>query len=77
MHLRHLSVKCLNMRMMSQGSHTACLLVCVCLRLCTAGNNPRGSIYITIMELGPQSHNKDGLSIPNSIMVVYMDPLGI
>ena len=28
------------------------------------------------MELGPQSHNKDGLSIPNSIMVVYMDPLG-
>ena len=35
---------------------------------------PRGSI--SIMELGPQSHSKDGLSIPNSIMVVYMDPLG-
>ena len=28
------------------------------------------------MELGPQSHIKDGLSIPNSTMVVYMDPLG-
>ena len=37
----------------------------------------RGSIYITIMELGPQNHNGDGLSGPNSIIVVYMDPLGI
>ena len=37
---------------------------------------PRGSIYTTIMELGPQNHNRDGLSVPNSIMVVYMDPLG-
>ena len=29
------------------------------------------------MELGPQKHNRDGLSVPNSIIVVYMDPLGI
>ena len=27
------------------------------------------------MELGPQNHNRDGLLGPNSIMVVYMDPL--
>ena len=40
---------------------------------------PKGSIYTTIMKLGPQnhnSHNRDGLFVPNSIMVVYMDPLG-
>ena len=37
---------------------------------------PRGSIYTTIMELGPQNHNGDGLLGPNSIIVVYMDPLG-
>ena len=36
---------------------------------------PRGSIYITIMELGPQTNNGDGLSGANSIIVVYMDPL--
>ena len=28
------------------------------------------------MELGPEIHNGDGLLGPNSIMVVYMDPLG-
>ena len=29
------------------------------------------------MELGPQNHNNgDGLLGPNSIIVVYMDPLG-
>ena len=28
------------------------------------------------MELGPQNHNGDGLLEPNSIIVVYMDPLG-
>ena len=28
------------------------------------------------MELGPQSHNGDGLLGSNSIIVVYMDPLG-
>ena len=28
------------------------------------------------MELGHQNHNRDGLLGPNSIMVVYMDPLG-
>ena len=38
--------------------------------------NPRGSIYTTIMELGPQNHNGDGLLGLNSIIVVYMDPLG-
>ena len=38
---------------------------------------PRGSIYITIMELGPQNHNGDGLLGANSIIVVYMDPLGL
>ena len=39
--------------------------------------NPRGSIYTTIMELSSQNHIKDGLLGPNSIMVVYMEPLGI
>ena len=28
------------------------------------------------MELGPQNHNREGLLGPNSIVVVYMDPLG-
>ena len=37
---------------------------------------PKGSRYSTIMELGPQSLNKDGLLGPNPIMVVYMEPLG-
>ena len=37
---------------------------------------PRGSIYTTIMELGPQNHSGDGLLGPNSIIVVYVDPLG-
>ena len=37
---------------------------------------PRGSIYTTIMELGPQNHNGDGLLGPSSIIVVYVDPLG-
>ena len=40
-------------------------------------NCPRGSIYTTIMELGPQNHTRDGFLGPNSIVVVYMDPLGI
>ena len=37
---------------------------------------PKGSIYTTIMEIGHQNHSTDGLLGPNSIMVVYMDPLG-
>ena len=37
---------------------------------------PRGSIYTTIMALGPQNHNGDGLLGPNSIIVVYMGPSG-
>ena len=38
---------------------------------------PGGSIYTTIMEFDPQNHSKDGLLGPNSIMLVYMDPLGV
>ena len=34
-------------------------------------------IYTTIMELGPQNHNGYGLLGLNSIIVGYMDPLGI
>ena len=37
---------------------------------------PRRSIHTTIMELGPPNHNGDGLLGPNSMIVVYMDPLG-
>ena len=33
-------------------------------------------LLLLLMELGPKNHNGDGLSGPNSIMVVYMDPLG-
>ena len=29
------------------------------------------------MELGPKNHNGDGLLGPNSIVVVYMDPLAL
>ena len=39
--------------------------------------NPRGSIYTTIMELGLQNHDGDALLGPNSIIVVYIDPLGM
>ena len=60
----------------------ACMYVSVCSFVCTDCCTycllyyPRGSIYTTIMELGPQNHNGDGLLGPNSIIVVYMDPLG-
>ena len=37
---------------------------------------PRGYIYTTIMELGSKSQNRYGFWGPNSIMVVYMNPLG-
>ena len=37
---------------------------------------PRGFRYTTIMELGPQSHNRAGLLEPNYIVVVYTGPLG-
>ena len=37
---------------------------------------PRGSIYTPIMELGSQNHCRDCLWGPDSILVVYMDPLG-
>ena len=29
-----------------------------------------------IMELGPQTHHEDGLLGPNSMVVLYLDPLG-
>ena len=32
--------------------------------------------YTLIMELGPQNHNGDGLLGANSIIVVFMGPLG-
>ena len=40
-------------------------------------SNPRGSIYTTIMELGPKRPSPLWFWGPNSIIVVYMDPLGI
>ena len=48
-------------------------------QLCRAleGLFPRGSIYTTIMELGAKNNVEDGLLGPNSIMVVYVDPLGL
>ena len=51
--------------------------LCVGFIGCCMGSDPRGSIHTTIMELGPQNHNGDCLLGPNSIIVVYMDPLGI
>ena len=47
--------------------------------------SPRGSIYTTMMELGPKKHKKDGLLGPYSIRVVFiyiymyvcMDVLGL
>ena len=35
-----------------------------------------GFIYTTIMALGAENHDKDGLVGPTSTMVVYVDPLG-
>ena len=39
---------------------------------------PRGSVQyiLPLWNLVPQDHNKDGLLGPNSIMVVYEEPLG-
>ena len=37
---------------------------------------PRGSIYTTTMELGPKRPSSLWFWGPNSIIVVYMDPLG-
>ena len=39
--------------------------------------NPRGSIYTTIMELGPERPSPLWFWVPNSTIVVYVDPLGI
>ena len=40
----------------------------------------RGSIYTTVSELGPKilskCHTIEGIMGPNSLMVVYVDPLG-
>ena len=38
---------------------------------------PRGSINTTIMELGPERPSPLWFWGPNSIIVVYMDPLGL
>ena len=38
---------------------------------------PRGSIYTTIMELGPKRPSLLWFWDPNSIIGVYMDPLGL
>ena len=38
---------------------------------------PRGSIYTTIKELGPKYHIIVGIMSPNSLMVVYVETLGI
>ena len=43
-------------------------------------NCPRGSIYTTIMESVPKDHPDYDFWGPNSILtiiVVYMDPLGV
>ena len=37
---------------------------------------PRGSTDTTIKELGPKYHTVEGIMGPNSLMVVYVDPLG-
>ena len=37
---------------------------------------PRGSIYTAIMELGPKRPSPLWFLGPNSIIVVYVDPLG-
>ena len=38
---------------------------------------PRGSIYTTIMELGPKRPSLLWFWDPNSIIGVFMDPFGI
>ena len=38
---------------------------------------PRGSIYTTIMELGPKRPSPLWFWGPNSTIVGYMDPLGL
>ena len=45
-------------------------------KLWVEGLVPRGSIYTTIMELGPKRPSPLWFLGPNSIIVVYMDPLG-
>ena len=38
---------------------------------------PEGPTYTTIMELGPKRPSQLWFLGPNSIIVVYMDPLGL
>ena len=52
-----------------QGFHVGALEVLI--------GFPRGSIYTTIMELGSKRPSPLWFSGPNSIIVVYMDPLGL
>ena len=51
-------------------------MACIRAQVYRESNTPEGPTYTTIMELGPQNHNRDGLLGPNSIIGVYMDPLG-
>ena len=37
---------------------------------------PEGPYTLPLRSLGSQNHNRDSALVPNSIMVVYMDPLG-
>ena len=40
--------------------------------------DPRGSICITILDLGtPKNHTKQGFGVPKSIIVLQMDPPGM
>ena len=43
---------------------------------CSGLSGPRGFIYTTGMELGTERPSLLWFWGPNSIMVVYMDPLG-
>ena len=44
--------------------------------LCNSAFKPRGSIDTTIVKLGPRRPSLLWFWGPNSIIVVYMDPLG-
>ena len=49
-----------------------------CVSSCGFHGVSRGSIYTTtMMESGSQNQTKQGFWGPSSIMVVFMDPLGL
>ena len=47
------------------------------IRMSVTSAYPRGSIYTTIRELGPKIPYCRRNYGPNSLMVIYVDPLGI